>query len=82
MEAIQTVGRTARSDAQVADHYGVRVHNPFADPQVILAALSVPGWLRASPSAISLCWPRLWPPDPGIARSPHRRLRVPSQQHG
>ena len=36
-EAIQTVGRTARADAQVAEHYGVRVHNPFTDPQVIAA---------------------------------------------
>ncbi|MDQ2880143.1 MAG: albusnodin/ikarugamycin family macrolactam cyclase [Actinomycetota bacterium] len=49
MEAIQAVGRTARSDAQVAEHYGVTVHNPFVDPQVIAAALSVPAWLRASP---------------------------------
>jgi asparagine synthase (glutamine-hydrolysing) len=49
VDAIQTVGRTARSDAQVAEHYGVHVHNPFIDPQVITAALSVPGWLRASP---------------------------------
>lgn len=49
VEAIQTVGRTARSDAQVAEHYGVHVHNPFTDPRVIAAALSVPSWLRASP---------------------------------
>ncbi|MGH3608932.1 MAG: albusnodin/ikarugamycin family macrolactam cyclase, partial [Pseudonocardiaceae bacterium] len=49
MEAIQAVGRTARSDAQVAENYGVTVHNPFVDPQVIAAALSVPAWLRASP---------------------------------
>lgn len=48
-EAIQTVGRTARSDAQVAEHYGVRVHNPFTDPQVIAACLAVPTWLRGSP---------------------------------
>lgn len=48
-EAIQTVGRTARSDAQVAEHYGVRVHNPFTDPQVIAACLAVLTWLRGSP---------------------------------
>ncbi|MGH3925034.1 MAG: albusnodin/ikarugamycin family macrolactam cyclase, partial [Pseudonocardiaceae bacterium] len=48
-EAIQTVGRTARSDAQVAEHYGVRVHNPFTDPQVIAACLAVPTYLRGSP---------------------------------
>ncbi|MGH3999489.1 MAG: hypothetical protein ACRDTJ_18760, partial [Pseudonocardiaceae bacterium] len=40
VEAIQAVGRTARSDAQVAEHYGVRVHNPFTDPQVIAACLA------------------------------------------
>ncbi|MGH3851962.1 MAG: asparagine synthase-related protein [Pseudonocardiaceae bacterium] len=50
-EAIQTVGRTAHSDAQVAEHYGVRVHNPFTDPQVVAAGLSVPTWLRGSPYA-------------------------------
>ncbi len=49
VEAIQAVGRTARSDGQVAERYGVHVHNPFTDPQVIAAALAVPGWLRASP---------------------------------
>lgn len=49
VEAIQTVGRTARSDAQIAEHYGIVMHNPFTDPQVITAALSVPAWLRASP---------------------------------
>lgn len=48
-EEIQTVGRTARSDAQVAEYYGVRVHNPFTDPQVIAACLAVPTWLRGSP---------------------------------
>lgn len=47
--AIQTVGRTARSDIQVAEHYGLRVHNPFTDPQVISAAVAVPTWLRGSP---------------------------------
>lgn len=49
VEAIQTVGRTSRSDTQVAEHYGVRVHNPFTDPQVIAACLAVPTWLRGSP---------------------------------
>ncbi len=49
VEAIQAVGRTARSDAQVAERYGVRVHNPFTDPQVIAACLAVPTWLRGSP---------------------------------
>jgi len=47
--AIQTIGRTARSDLQVAEHYGLRVHNPFTDPQVISAAVAVPTWLRGSP---------------------------------
>ncbi len=49
VEAIQTVGRTARSDVQIAEHYGIVMHNPFTDPQVIAAALSVPAWLQASP---------------------------------
>jgi asparagine synthase (glutamine-hydrolysing) len=49
VEAIQSVGRTARADAQVAAHYGVAVHNPFVDPQVIAAVLAVPAWLRAAP---------------------------------
>lgn len=49
LQAIQTVGRTARADAQVAQHYGVRLHNPFTDPQVIAACLSVPTWQRHTP---------------------------------
>jgi asparagine synthase (glutamine-hydrolysing) len=48
-ETIQAVGRTARSDAQIAEYYGVRVHNPFTDPQVIVACLAVPTWLRGPP---------------------------------
>ncbi len=49
LQAIQTVGRTARADAQVAEHYGVRLHNPFTDPQVIAACLTVPTWQRHMP---------------------------------
>ncbi|MGH3978674.1 MAG: albusnodin/ikarugamycin family macrolactam cyclase [Pseudonocardiaceae bacterium] len=49
LQAIQTVGRTARADAQVAEHYGVRPHNPFTDPQVIAACLTVPPWQRHTP---------------------------------
>lgn len=49
LQAIQTVGRTARADLQVARYYGVRLHNPFTDPQVIAACLSVPTWQRQTP---------------------------------
>lgn len=49
VEAIQSVGRTARADAQVAEHYGIAIHNPFIDPQVITAVLAVPAELRAAP---------------------------------
>ncbi|MGH3912758.1 MAG: albusnodin/ikarugamycin family macrolactam cyclase [Pseudonocardiaceae bacterium] len=49
LQAIQTVGRTARADLQVAEHHGVRLHNPFTDPQVIAACLSVPTWQRHTP---------------------------------
>lgn len=49
LRAIQTVGRTARADAQVAEHYGVRLHTPFTDPQVIAACLTVPTWRRHTP---------------------------------
>ncbi|MGH3930640.1 MAG: albusnodin/ikarugamycin family macrolactam cyclase [Pseudonocardiaceae bacterium] len=49
LQAIQTVGRTARADLQVAERYGVRLHNPFTDPQVIAACLSVPAWQRHTP---------------------------------
>ena len=49
LKAIQAVGRTARADAQVAQHYGVRQHNPFTDSQVIATCLGVPTWQRHSP---------------------------------
>lgn len=49
LQAIQTVGRTARADAQAAQHYGVRLHNPFTDSQVIAACLAVPAWHRHTP---------------------------------
>jgi asparagine synthase (glutamine-hydrolysing) len=43
---IQAVGRSARSDAQLAETFGIRLHNPFTDSAVITAALSVPAWQR------------------------------------
>ncbi|MGH3856566.1 MAG: albusnodin/ikarugamycin family macrolactam cyclase [Pseudonocardiaceae bacterium] len=45
---IQAVGRTARADAQIAQSYGLEVHNPYCDGQVIGAALAVPAWERGS----------------------------------
>jgi asparagine synthase (glutamine-hydrolysing) len=47
--AMRVVGRTARADLQVAEHNGLRVHNPFTDPQVIATALRTPSWVRATP---------------------------------
>ena len=46
---IQAVGRSARSDAQLAETFGIRLHNPFTDSAVITAALSVPAWQRGDP---------------------------------
>jgi len=46
---IQAVGRTARADAQLAEAFGIRLHNPFTDSAVIAAALSVPAWKRGDP---------------------------------
>jgi asparagine synthase (glutamine-hydrolysing) len=49
VKAMQFVGRTARSDVQVASHYQVEVHNPFIDAQVMEAVMAVPPWMRATP---------------------------------
>lgn len=46
---IQAVGRTARADAQLAEVFGITLHNPFTDSAVIAAALSVPAWERGDP---------------------------------
>jgi asparagine synthase (glutamine-hydrolysing) len=46
---IQAVARTARADAQLAEAFGIRLHNPFTDSAVIAAALSVPAWERGDP---------------------------------
>jgi asparagine synthase (glutamine-hydrolysing) len=45
---IRAVGRTARADAQIAQSYGIDLHNPYCDGQVIDAALTVPAWKRGS----------------------------------
>ncbi len=42
-------GRTARADAQLAESFGIRLHNPYTDSAVIAAALSVPAWERGDP---------------------------------
>jgi asparagine synthase (glutamine-hydrolysing) len=49
LREIQTVGRTARADAQLAETYGLTLHNPYTDSAVIAAALSVPAWQRGDP---------------------------------
>lgn len=46
---IQAIGRSARADAQIAETFGFRLHNPFTDGAVIDAALSVPAWRRGDP---------------------------------
>ena len=49
-EAMAAVGRTARADAQLAEHHGVTVHNPFMDSRVIDAYLSIPLDVRPGPA--------------------------------
>lgn len=44
------VGRTALSDAQLAAHHGVPLHNPFVDSRVLAAALSTPVAAMPRPS--------------------------------
>lgn len=39
---LRMVGRTARTEAQIAEHFGVDLHNPFTDSRVVDAALSAP----------------------------------------
>ena len=49
LREVQTVGRTARADAQLAEAFGLTIHNPYTDSSVIAAALSVPPWRRGDP---------------------------------
>lgn len=42
MRIMAQAGRTARADAQIAEAFGVALHNPYFDSQVIDAYLSVP----------------------------------------
>lgn len=44
------VGRTALSDAQLAAHHGVPLHNPFVDSRVLAAMLSAPVAAMPRPS--------------------------------
>lgn len=44
------VGRTADSDAQLAAHHGVPLHNPFVDSRVLAAVLSAPVAAMPRPS--------------------------------
>lgn len=45
---IRAVGRTAGADTQIAHAYGIDLHNPYCDGQVIGAAVAVPAWERGS----------------------------------
>jgi asparagine synthase (glutamine-hydrolysing) len=46
---IQSVGRSARADAQLAETFGIMLRNPYTGSAVIDAALSVPAWERGDP---------------------------------
>jgi asparagine synthase (glutamine-hydrolysing) len=49
LEAMRLVARTAHADRQLAAAYGVRVHNPFTDAQVLHAVLATKTAQRATP---------------------------------
>jgi asparagine synthase (glutamine-hydrolysing) len=42
VSALQTVGRTARADAQIAAAHGIRQHNPYLDGRVVDSVASIP----------------------------------------
>lgn len=46
---MRMVGRSARADAQLAETFGVPIHNPFTDGAVIAAALAAAPWRRGDP---------------------------------
>ncbi len=49
LTALRTVGRTARSDIQVAASHGIALDNPYLDPSVVSAVLSVSACQWSSP---------------------------------
>jgi asparagine synthase (glutamine-hydrolysing) len=49
-EVMATVGRTARTEAQLAESCGVPLHNPFCDSRLIDVSLSVPLDERPGPA--------------------------------
>ncbi|HEX3811771.1 MAG TPA: albusnodin/ikarugamycin family macrolactam cyclase [Mycobacteriales bacterium] len=51
LAGITMIGRCDRSEAQLTEHFGVPLHNPFLDSAVIHACLSVPAEHRTSPFA-------------------------------
>ena len=46
---VRQVARTAHSEAQLADAFGIALHNPYLDARVVDAVLGVPADLRTSP---------------------------------
>jgi len=44
------VARTAHAEAQLADTFGICLHNPYTDARVLDTLLAAPSWLRASPT--------------------------------
>ncbi|MGH3857317.1 MAG: albusnodin/ikarugamycin family macrolactam cyclase, partial [Pseudonocardiaceae bacterium] len=51
LTGLRTVGRTARSDIQVAASHGITLDNPYLDPSVVSAVLSVSACQWGSPEA-------------------------------
>jgi asparagine synthase (glutamine-hydrolysing) len=49
-ETMAVVGRTARADVQLAEHYGISLHNPFTDSRVIDTYLAIPLDARPGPA--------------------------------
>jgi asparagine synthase (glutamine-hydrolysing) len=41
--------RTAHTETQLADAFGIAMHNPYLDGRILDVVLGVPGWLRGSP---------------------------------
>jgi asparagine synthase (glutamine-hydrolysing) len=45
---VRYVARSARTEQQLADLFGIELHNPYLDSRVLDAVLSVPSWERVS----------------------------------
>lgn len=65
LTVLRTVGRTARSDIQVAASHGIALDNPYLDPSVVSAVLSLSACQWSSPEnfkpLLILAFPNLLP---------------------